>query len=79
MNECTADSVRAEIGALAPEFIELRRRLHEAPELSDAEEQTAASQGADMYWLLQNLRFLFKACIMSELGFGRAASSASRV
>lgn len=29
----------------------------------------AASHGTDMYWMMQKLRFLFKSCLMRELGF----------
>jgi hypothetical protein len=29
----------------------------------------AASHGADLYWMMQRLRFLFKSCLMQELGF----------
>jgi hypothetical protein len=29
----------------------------------------AAGHGADLYWTMQKLRFLFKACLLRELGF----------
>ena len=29
----------------------------------------AASHGAELYWMMQKLRFLFKSCLMRELGF----------
>jgi hypothetical protein len=29
----------------------------------------AASHGSDLYWTMQKLRFLFKSCLMRELGF----------
>jgi hypothetical protein len=29
----------------------------------------AASHGADLYWMMQKLRFLFKSCLLRELGF----------
>ena len=35
----------------------------------DAEMYGAASHGADLYWTMQKLRFLFKACLLRELGF----------
>jgi hypothetical protein len=35
----------------------------------DPEMYGAASHGADLYWTMQKLRFLFKACLMRELGF----------
>jgi hypothetical protein len=36
----------------------------------------AASHGADLYWMMQKLRFLFKSCLLQELGFpkGKAKS-----
>ncbi len=39
-------------------------------ERSDAEERGAACHGSDLYWLVQKLRFLIKACFLAELGFG---------
>jgi hypothetical protein len=35
----------------------------------DVEMDTATSHGADLYWLLEKLRVLFKACFLAELGF----------
>jgi hypothetical protein len=35
----------------------------------EAEMSQAASQAADLYWMMQRLRFLFKSCLMHELGF----------
>ncbi len=35
----------------------------------DPEMYSAASHGAGLYWTMQKLRFLFKACLMRELGF----------
>jgi hypothetical protein len=35
----------------------------------DAEVWLAASHGADLYWLLEKLRVLFKASFLAELGF----------
>ncbi len=35
----------------------------------DAEEHGASSHGSELYWLMQKLRFLIKACILAELGF----------
>jgi hypothetical protein len=35
----------------------------------DPELYGAASHGAGLYWTMQKLRFLFKACLMRELGF----------
>src|SRR4051812_16450965 len=29
----------------------------------------AASHGADLYWLMEKLRFLIKACFLAEAGF----------
>jgi hypothetical protein len=37
--------------------------------LRDADMQPAARHGADLYWMMQKLRFLFKSCILQELGF----------
>jgi hypothetical protein len=37
--------------------------------LRDSELDAAASHGAQLYWLMQRLRFLFKACLLRELGF----------
>jgi ApeA N-terminal domain 1 len=39
-------------------------------ERQNAEECGAASHGAELYWLMQKLRFLIKACFLAELGFG---------
>jgi len=36
---------------------------------SDREMYGAASHSADLYWMMQKLRFLFKACLLRELGF----------
>jgi ApeA N-terminal domain 1/Apea-like HEPN len=30
---------------------------------------SAARHGADLYWMMQKLRFLFKSCLLHELGF----------
>jgi len=38
--------------------------IHRDPEIA-----LAASHGADLYWLMERLRFLIKACFLSELGF----------
>jgi hypothetical protein len=35
----------------------------------DQEVYGAASHGADLYWTMQKLRFLYKACLLRELGF----------
>jgi hypothetical protein len=35
----------------------------------EEEMSQAASHGADLYWMMQKLRFLFKSCLMRELGF----------
>jgi hypothetical protein len=37
----------------------------------EAEMGPAASQGADLYWMIQKLRFLFKSCLLHELGFSK--------
>ncbi len=37
----------------------------------DEEERLAAAKGSDLFWLTQQQRFLFKACLLSELGFGQ--------
>src|SRR3954468_7213762 len=42
MGESEQDAIRAEIAALAPDYIETRHYLHQNPELSDHEERTAA-------------------------------------
>jgi hypothetical protein len=34
----------------------------------EAEMGQAASHGADLYWIMQKLRFLFKSCLLQELG-----------
>jgi len=31
----------------------------------------AASHGANLYWLMQKLRFLFKSCLLDDLGFSK--------
>jgi len=38
-------------------------------ERRNAEDQLAASHGSELYWLMQKLRFLIKACFLEELGF----------
>jgi hypothetical protein len=40
---------------------------HREPEVG-----LAACHGADLYWIIQKLRFLLKACFLSELGFSAA-------
>jgi hypothetical protein len=37
--------------------------------LSESDLDAAASHGAQLYWMMQKLRFLFKACLLRELGF----------
>ncbi len=37
--------------------------------LREADMDLAASHGADLYWMMQKLRFLFKSCLLRELGF----------
>jgi hypothetical protein len=39
-------------------------------ERRETEGRGAASQGPELYWLTQKLRFLIKACFLAELGFG---------
>jgi len=34
-----------------------------------AADYLAASHGSDLYWLMQKLRFLIKACFLTDLGF----------
>jgi hypothetical protein len=38
--------------------------IHREPEVG-----LAASHGAELYWMMEKLRFLIKACFLSELGF----------
>jgi len=38
-------------------------------ERRNPDDRSAASRGSDLYWLTQKLRFLIKACFLSELGF----------
>jgi hypothetical protein len=38
-------------------------------ERGGSDEKAAASFGADLYWMMQKLRFLLKACFLRELGF----------
>ncbi len=38
-------------------------------EVREGEESSAAAGGSDLYWLIQKLRYLLKACFLSELGF----------
>ena len=42
MVETLEDAIRAEVTALAPDFVNVRHFLHQHPELSDREEETAA-------------------------------------
>ena len=37
--------------------------------LCEADMDLAARHGADLYWMIQKLRFLFKSCMLRELGF----------
>ena len=37
--------------------------------LRESDLDAAASHGAHLYWMMQRLRFLFKACLLRELGF----------
>lgn len=37
--------------------------------LRDQDLKGAVRLGADLYWMMQKLRFLFKACLLRELGF----------
>ena len=41
MAETVEDAIRAEVAALAPDFVTIRHVLHQNPELSDREEGTA--------------------------------------
>src|SRR5436305_13845107 len=38
-------------------------------ERRNADDRGASRFGADLYWLTEKLRFLFRACLLSELGF----------
>jgi hypothetical protein len=37
----------------------------------EADMNSAARHGADLYWMIQRLRFLFKSCLLRELGFNK--------
>jgi ApeA-like protein/HEPN superfamily Apea-like protein len=37
--------------------------------LRDEDMHPSARHGADLYWMIQKLRFLFKSCLLRELGF----------
>jgi len=37
----------------------------------DREDGSAAGRGSELYWLTQKLRFLLRACFLSELGFSQ--------
>ncbi len=39
--------------------------------LREADMDPAARKGADLYWVMQKLRFLFKSCLLRELGLQR--------
>ena len=37
--------------------------------LRETDMDLAARHGAEMYWMMQKLRFLFKSCLLRELAF----------
>ncbi len=50
-------------------FVNLATNTLHYIEWRNAADYLAASHGADLYWLMQKLRFLIRACFLTDLGF----------
>jgi hypothetical protein len=57
------------IGGRRGRFIDAVLGTHEYLLWRDPGYERASSYGADLYWLMQKLRFLLKACFLHEVGF----------
>jgi len=68
MNKC-GEAIDPIISKRRDAFINQAANTLQYIERRAPEDQLAASQGPEFYWLMQKLLFLIKACYLNELGF----------